>query len=112
MDQSLGQRIKHLRGDARRAAIQRVLQDFRESGQSRTAFCRGVGIAVVTLGRWEAEIGHGKRTKATEPEFVEVGRGGVGAFELMLPGGMELRVPRDFIEADLRRLLRAVAAAC
>jgi hypothetical protein len=112
MESSLGQRIKHLRGDARRAAIQRVLKDFSSSAKSRAAFCRDVGIAVVTLGRWEREVEGTSPAKKSATEFVEVSRGGKRGFNLKLPGGIELRVPHDFVERDLQRLLRTLAAAC
>ena len=110
MEVSLGQRIKHLRGPARRSAIQRVLADFVSSAKSRSAFCRDVGIAVVTLGRWEREVGGAPLPTQATTEFVEVGSSDGRAFELKLPGGIELRVPHDFVERDLHRLLRTLAA--
>ena len=109
---SLGQRIKHLRGDARRLAIQQVLKDFAGSARSRTAFCRDVGIAVVTLGRWEREVSGVPLAHKPAPEFVEVGGSGKRGFDLKLPGGIELRVPHDFVERDLHRLLHTLGAAC
>jgi len=53
---SLGQRIRGLRGEARREVIAEVVSRWRESGQSRAAFCREVGIATVTLTRWIRQL--------------------------------------------------------
>ncbi len=111
MSTSLGQRIKHLRGDARGAAIREVIESFESSGKTRAAFCRDAGIAAITLGRWQAELKAATSTQATA-QLVEVGDPQRGGFEVVLEGGVAVRVPHDFNEHELQRLLKTLAKAC
>lgn len=117
-EQSLGMRIKNLRGAARRDAISKVLSEYRRSKLSAAAFAKSVGIAAVTLSRWQREVRVASREKAarpTPPPIVEVRASTSarpGSFELSLPSGMWLRVPHGFDESELGRLLQALASAC
>ena len=111
MSTSLGQRIKHLRGDARRTAIEDVIRLFESSGKTRAQFCRDVGIATVTLGRWQAEL-KAEAPKQPSAQLVEIGAPQHGGFEVTLPGGTVIRVPHDFNEHELQRLVRTLAKAC
>lgn len=111
MSTSLGQRIKHLRGDARRTSIEEVIRSFESSGKTRSQFCREVGIAAVTLGRWQAEL-KAAAPKAPSAQLVEIGEPQHGGFDVTLQGGLSIRVPHDFNENELQRLLRALAKSC
>ena len=114
-DQSLGMRIKHLRGDARREALSQVVSEYKSSGLSPAAFCKSVGIATVTLSRWQRELRRAPSSKAAAPRIVEV-RPSASAqplhFELSLPSGAMLRVPHGFDGSDLARLLATLNASC
>ena len=115
MSESLGNRMKALRGEARLAAIGEVVSQWRASGKSQTAFCGEVGIATVTLGRWLRRLEVARAPKVSEPVLVEVGvhesPGGDG-YEVLLPGRATGRVPANFREGDLARLLGVLSAAC
>lgn len=115
-EQSLGMRIKNLRGAARRDEISKVLSEYRRSKLSAAAFAKSAGIAAVTLSRWQREVRVASREKApTPPPIVEVRTSTSarpGSFELSLPSGMWLRVPHGFDESELGRLLQALASAC
>jgi len=110
----LGERMRALRGEARLEAIGEVVARWRESGRSRAAFCREVGIASVTLTRWIRQLDASRAAKAA-PVLVEVGtheRPDRDVFEVALPKGTRVRVPAGFAEADLVRLLDVVISAC
>ena len=114
MSDSLGQRIQRLRGAERDAAIEEVVSRWRSSDSSKVAFCKAEGIATVTLGRW---LRKGQAEEAAEraPVLVEVGRRErpvLGEYEVVLPSGVEVRVPAGFGDEDLARLLRALIATC
>ena len=114
-EESLGQRMRSLRGEARLRAIGEVVAQWRQSGQSQAVFCREAGIATVTLGRWLKQLAAGKAMKAKAPVLVELGTREVvteDAFEVVLSGGIWLRVPSAFGEADLKRLLGVLSSAC
>lgn len=109
----LGLRIRGLRGRRRREAIAQVLSDFESSGQSATAFCESAGLSAVTLTRWQREQRvHVSREPG--PELVEIRAAPPrpGPFELTLPSGAVLRVPRGFDPGELERLLCALRSAC
>jgi len=88
---------------------------WRESGQSQAAFCREVGIATVTLGRWLKQLESAKAAKPKAPVFVELGaheRPSDEGFEVVLSDGIWLRVPAGFGDGDLTRLLGVLSSAC
>ena len=112
---SLGKRMQTLRGEARLAAIGEVVARWRESGQSQAAFCREVGIATVTLGRWVRQLEAAKAPKSSEPVLVELGvheNGADDAFEVMLADGVWIRVPAGFRDSELTRLLGVLSSSC
>lgn len=112
---SLGRRIRALRGDARLAAISEVVSQWRESGKSQASYCRDVGIASVTLGRWLRQVEAAKASDVDEPVLVELGAHAIASesiFEVVLPAGVRLRVPAGFRDGDLTRLLSIISASC
>jgi hypothetical protein len=114
MSDGLGKRIQRLRGAERAAAIDEVIARWRASGTSKASFCREAGIATVTLGRWLRKL-EVERAVERSPVLVEVGRRERpvrDGYEVVLPGGVEVRVPAGFSDEDLARLLRVLVTAC
>lgn len=114
-EQSLGMRMKRLKGEARREAIAQVVSDYQASELTASEFCKSRGIATVTLSRWQRELRRGSRGKASSPRIVELrAKEAVwrGHFELSLPSGVSLRVPHGFDESELGRLLATLDASC
>lgn len=114
MSDSLGKRIWRLRGEERTAAIEEVVSRWRASGASKASFCKAEGIATVTLGRWLRKLDAQSAVERT-PVLVEVGRHERPVregYEVVLPGGVEVRVPSGFGAEDLSRLLRVLIATC
>ena len=114
MANGLGQRIKRLRGEPRRAAISDVVARWRESGASQVAFSRTEGISRAALRRWIAELDAVPRAEGG-PVLVEIGRGerpARDAFDLTLPDGVRIGVPPGFHGEDLARILHVLAATC
>jgi len=92
---NLGKRMRALRGEARLVAIGEVVSQWRTSGRSQAAFCRDVGIATVTLGRWLRQLEANRKPPAKSPVFVELGVADAAdqdGYEVVLPGGTRLRV--------------------
>ena len=113
--ESLGKRMQRLRGEARLAAIGEIVSQWRESGSSHAVFCREVGIARVTLGRWLRQLEMVKAPSSTEPVLLELGVHEVAsedAYEVVLADGIWLRVPAGFRDGDLARLLGVLSSAC
>jgi len=111
-----GKRIQRLRGEARERAVREILARWDASDLSKAAFCRREGIASVTLTRWLRRFGSGSRQpRGRRGVFVEVRPAQVTravGFEVALPGGVTLRVPLGFEDADLSRLLQVLRPTC
>ncbi len=118
---------KRVESSERERAWRRLVDEWRESGLTQTAFCRGRGVAVASFRWWKWKLGLPGRPPAEGrvqdrpagalPAFVpvrivepEVRRGGSpgDGFELELPGGRVLRVPVDFEAESLARLLAVI----
>ena len=94
-------------------SIAELITAQKRSGMSIAAFAREQGIPVWKL----YQAGRPKRKRRTEKrraDFVEVTVSSrapeVSPLELVLPGDLRLRVPPDFDEPTLRRLLGALAS--
>jgi hypothetical protein len=124
--------------DQRAAYWRQLLGAWEQSGLSQAEFCRRRGLKAVNLAWWKrclkgtADTGDGRRARrpcrAGRNGFVEVAlqRGSSSAaalrasslvpvsdrYELVLPGGVGLRLPDDFDPERVARLVRAVTAAC
>ena len=112
-NESLGRRVGHLRGEARRCEIERVLLLWEGADQSGVHFCREQGISTQTLRRWLEEFGgRARRKRSATPAFIEVQAPHADhLYEIVLPSGASVRVPAGFDDTDLARLL-AAAASC
>jgi hypothetical protein len=96
--------------------IRGVLARWGASSEGKGAFCRREGIASVTLTRWLRRFGSGSRQpRGRRGVFVEVRPAEVtraAGFEVALPGGVTVRVPVGFEDADLSRLLQVLRPTC
>jgi transposase-like protein len=93
-----------------------VVDAWRQSGQTITAFARFYDIHPERLARWhrllraepqQAVRFHPVRVQGTERHRVE----SVDKIELVLSEGRSIRVPHGFDPEDLRRLLAVVEAS-
>jgi transposase-like protein len=88
-----------------------VLAELERSGASLAAFARREGLSAERLYRWRARL---TKTRATfveiRPDVVVSATGGV--LEVVLAGGRAVRVPSDFDEVALRRLIAVLEGAC
>ena len=80
-----------------------------KSGQTVRDFAESHGIAASTLYWWRSEL---KRRDAdlvpveVVAQDIEIGHAPIDSgFDLQLPGGVQLRVPRGFDAEELRRLV-------
>ncbi len=56
MKNKLGQKIRLLRGEERRAVLEELMERFRSSGKTATAFSQEIGTTATSFGRWRAEV--------------------------------------------------------
>ncbi|MGQ0836826.1 MAG: IS66 family insertion sequence element accessory protein TnpA [Gammaproteobacteria bacterium] len=97
---------------------QRVLAAWHGSGLDLSAWCRREGVEYERVRRWRSRLAVRSRRTATSPtaRFLPVRVLGNDpspegpSFELELSRGVRLRVPPQFDEASLARLLRVVEA--
>lgn len=88
------------------ALARQVLAAWSASGLSRQEFADKHGIQEQRLYNWKRRLG--ETTSATDVQFREVAVPAVSTdvgFELVLPNGLLLRIPRSFDATALARLL-------
>jgi hypothetical protein len=86
-----------------------VVEQWRQSGLKRAAFCRERGVTVWQLRYWHRRLaGEDLSGSGVFARVRSVGGSGV---RLRL-GGLELELEPGFDEGTLKRLLRALGAAC
>jgi hypothetical protein len=96
---------------ARRAQWTETVAKWRESGDSKAAFCRREGIPEWKFHYWFSRLasppaaGFARVTAAT-------GTDDDSGLRLRLPSGLELLIGREFDEATLARVLTAAVRAC
>jgi hypothetical protein len=97
---------------------QRVLEAWRGSGLELSAWCRREGVEYERVRRWRSRLAVRSRRGSTQTATflpVRVLESAVSpegpSFELALARGVCLRVPAQFDEAALSRLLRVVEAS-
>ena len=109
MKTGLGQKIRFLRGEERRVALEELMERFRRSGKTATAFSKEIGTTATTFGRWRAEVRRSLKSEAG-PTFVELGKESAGTFEVVLASGIRVAIPSGFRANELRRLLQVLAS--
>ena len=103
----------------RRMRWRGLLEECSRSGLRTVEFCRQRGLALWQFYYWHGRLG-GEREAAgcvagvggEEALFAPVVLPAVGAGLRLRLGGLEVEVAPDFDEATLKRLLRAMGAAC
>jgi hypothetical protein len=86
-----------------------VMEQWRQSGLKRAAFCRERGVTVWQLRYWHRRLAG--EAPSSCGVFAPVRSVGGSGLRLRL-GGLELEVEPGFDEATMKRLLRALGAAC
>ena len=95
-----------------RAYWQAHVQRWRDSGQSKQAYCREHGLRPANLYRWCAKLGEGQRP---EPRFVPVQLPMVGngyPMEMVLGGGRVLRIGTDADPHRVSQLVQELERVC
>ena len=93
--------------------IQRILKDFEKSGLTKTAFCHGQGIHSSLLYRWLRGKRRNQVASIKTPTLIpiHIPDGGLdGSFEVMVGNGRAIRVPLNFDDSALLRLVRVLEA--
>ena len=93
-----------------------LVRDQESSGRSVKEFAEARGLSAATLYWWRSALS--RRAGSSRPRLAEVRVLGSDTgrdsqpFELALPRGRYLRVPRDFDGESLSRLLRVLEERC
>ena len=106
---SIGQRMRRLRGEERKQALRELMERFERSGLTASQFSREIGTSATTFGRWRSEVkyyGSGDE----QPTFVQLGEEHNEGFELRLESGLCVSVPYGFRADELHRLLQALSS--
>jgi hypothetical protein len=97
----------------RRAYWQAHVQGWRDSGQSKQAYCRDHGLKAANLYRWCAKLGDGQRKgPRLVPVQLPMLAGNGYAMELALSGGRVLRVGADVDPHWVSQLVRELEREC
>ena len=86
--------------------VQRLLDEYRQSGEGRTEYCRRQGIPVTTLDYYLRR--HSLKTRPRLARVKLTPSGAAGSFALVLPNGRRIETNWNFRDADLARLIRIV----
>ncbi len=103
-----------------RAEMARLVEDFRASGSTQSAYARSRGLSVSTLNYWVRHTPSQESRQVTQ-RLVRVkvteGPGALSSqplrcFELVFPGGLRLSIPPDFEQGALAGLLELLNERC
>ncbi|SRR6266545_2067672 len=84
--------------------IQRLLEEYRQSGEGRTEYCRRQGIPVTTLAYYRRRQGLKTRPRLARVKLAPAGS--AATFTLVLPNGRRIESGWTFRDGDLARLIR------
>jgi hypothetical protein len=90
--------------------IQRLLEDFRQSGETRTTFCLRVGIPVTTLDYYRHRQARQARPRLARVKLTAPASDPAATFTLVLRNGRRIETNWSFRDADLARLIRIADA--
>ena len=88
--------------------VQRLLDEYRQSGEGRTEYCRRQGIPVTTLDYYVR-----RQTLKTRPRLARVkltAPAPAASFALVLRNGRRIESDWNFRDTDLGRLIRIAEA--
>jgi hypothetical protein len=85
--------------------IQRLLDGFRQSGESRTVFCRRLGIPVTTLDYYRYRETLRARPRLARVKLTAQSSDATATFALVLRNGRRIETHWNFRDADLARLI-------
>lgn len=86
--------------------IEQLLEEFRQSGETRTVFCRRLGIAVTTLDYYRHRQAHQARPRLARVKLTAPSSTPTATFSLVLRNGRRIETNWNFRDADLTRLIR------
>ena len=86
--------------------VQRLLEEYRESGETRTAFCRRLGIPVTTLDYYRHRQALQARPRLARVKLAAPSSDPATTFSLVLRNGRRIETNWNFRDADLARLVR------
>jgi hypothetical protein len=101
-----------------RAEWARRIEEWSSSGLTGAEFAAEVGVKESTLRHWKWQLDRKARSRARKPTFVRVAPVEVRAvpvvvepIEIVLRGGIRIRVPERFDAGALRRVLEVVGTS-
>jgi hypothetical protein len=86
--------------------VQRLLDEYRRSGEKRTAFCRRVGIPVTSLDYYVRRQALQARPRLARVKLAAQSSDPTATFALVLRNGRRIETNWNFPGADLARLIR------
>ena len=92
------------------AEMQKLVEDYSRSGQTRREFCAKHGIAVTTFDYWRLRL---RSQRSGKPRLVkvEVARPETASFTLRLANGRSIESSFACAEEELARLIRVAERA-
>lgn len=112
--------VRHRRS---RAAGERLVSEFEQSGLGRKAFCAAHGLSEHTLDAWRKRVAQSRRPEEIVPvEIIDdhakhtsalppASAGRNGQFRIVLAQGLRIEVEAGFDAGELRRLIAALDGA-
>jgi hypothetical protein len=85
--------------------VQHLLEEFRQSGESRTAFCRRHAIPVTTLDYYRHRQNLQARPRLARVQLTAPASDPAATFCLVLRNGRRIESTWNFRDADLARLI-------
>jgi len=86
--------------------VQRLLDEYRQSGEKRTTFCRRLGIPVTTLDYYRRRQALHGRPRLARVKVTAQSSDPTATFALVLLNGRRVETNWNFRDADLARLIR------
>ena len=83
-----------------------MLEEFRQSGETRTTFCRRLGIRVTTLDYYRYREARQARPRLARVKLTAQSSDPAATFALVLRNGRRIESNWNFRDADLSRLIR------
>ena len=104
--------IKKSRRTERRTYWQSHVESWKQSGQSKQAYCREQGLKPANLYRWCGRLLNEERKPRLIPVRLSADQHPGYSTELLFPDGKVLRMGRDADPAWISRLVRALDQPC